>query len=146
VLNEAELSQRAAEDMLPLRNAFAVLFFVSVGMLFDPQILVTQTWTILGVLALIIAGNGGAVLLLTTLMRIQPGQRLVLAAGLAQIGEFSFLISGFSLTLELMSEQTHMLIAAAALIAIALNPFIGHAAAFFASRNMAKAAESPDAA
>ena len=147
VLNEAELSQRAAEDMLPLRNAFAVLFFVSVGMLFDPQIVMTHSWAILGVLALIIAGNGGAVLMLTTLMRIPPGQRLVLAAGLAQIGEFSFLISGLSLTLGLMSEQTHMLIAAAALIAIALNPFIGHAVAFLASRGTMKAVEkSPDAA
>jgi CPA2 family monovalent cation:H+ antiporter-2 len=147
VLNEAELSQRAAEDMLPLRNAFSVLFFVSVGMLFDPQIVVTHGWVILGVLALIIAGNGGAVLLLTTLMRIPPGQRPVLAAGLAQIGEFSFLISGFSLTLGLMSEQTHMLIAAAALIAIALNPFIGHTVAFFANRSAMKAVEkSPDAA
>jgi len=84
---------------------------------------------------------------LTTMMRIPPGQRLVLAAGLAQIGEFSFLISGFSLTLGLMSEQTHMLIAAAALIAIALNPFIGHAVAFFADRGMMKAVEkSPDPA
>lgn len=147
VLNEAELSQRAAEDMLPLRNAFAVLFFVSVGMLFDPRIVVTHSWVILGVLALVIAGNGGAVLLLTTLMRIPPGQRPVLAAGLAQIGEFSFLISGFSLSLGLMSEQTHMLIAAAALIAIALNPFIGYAITFFAGRGTIKAVEkAPDAA
>jgi CPA2 family monovalent cation:H+ antiporter-2 len=147
VLNEAELSQRAAEDMLPLRNAFAVLFFVSAGMLFDPQIVVTHSWVILGVLALIIAGNGGAVLLLTTLMRIPPAQRLALAPGLAQIGEFSFLISGLSLTLGLIKEQTHMLIAAAALIAIALNPFISHAAEFLANRGTAQAVEkAPDAA
>ena len=117
-------------------------------MLFDPQIVMTHSWVILGVLAVIIAGNGGApCLLLTTLSAFRCGQRLVLAAGLAQIGEFSFLISGFSLTLGLMSEQTHMLIAAAALIAIALNPFIGHAVAFFASRGVMKAVEkSPDAA
>ena len=146
VLNEAELSQRAAEDMLPLRNAFAVLFFVSVGMLFDPHILVTQTWAILGVLTLIIAGNGAAVLLLTTLMRIPPIQRPVLAAGFAQIGEFSFLISGSSLGLGLMSERAHMLIAAAALLAIALNPFIGFAVAFYAGRRMMKAPEGKPSA
>ena len=147
VLNEAELSQRAAEDMLPLRNAFAVLFFVSVGMLFDPRIVITHSWVILGVLGLIIAGNGGAVLLLTALTHIPLGQRLILAAGLGQIGEFSFLISGFSLTLGLMSERTHMLIAAAALIAIALNPFIGHAVAFIVSRTTMKAVEeTPDVA
>jgi CPA2 family monovalent cation:H+ antiporter-2 len=146
VLNEAELSQRAAEDMLPLRNAFAVLFFVSVGMLFDPMIMVTQTWVVLSVLALIIAGNGTVVLLLTTLTRLSLSQRLVLAAGLAQIGEFSFLISGFSLGLGLMSERTHMLIAAAALIAIAINPFIGHAVAYIANRGtMTSVEKDPDA-
>ena len=72
---------------------------------------------------------------------IPLGQRLVLAGGLAQIGKFSFLISGSSLAYGLMSEETHMLIAAAALIAIALNPFIGHAVAFFASRSTTQDAE-----
>lgn len=134
VLNEAELSQRAAEDMLPLRNAFAVLFFVSAGMLFDPRIVAAHGWVILGMLALIIAGNCGAVLLLTTIARMPPAQRLALAPGLAQIGEFSFLISGLSLTLGLMTDQTQMLIAAAALIAIAINPLIGHAVEFLANR------------
>ncbi len=146
VLNEAELSQRAAEDMLPLRNAFAVLFFVSAGMLFDPQIVLTHGWVIMGALAIIILGNGGAVLLVSTVMRIPPEQRLVLVPGLAQIGEFSFLVSGSSLALGLMTEQTHMLIAAAALIAIALNPLISHAAELLANRSIAVAEKSPDAA
>jgi monovalent cation:H+ antiporter-2, CPA2 family len=147
VLNEAELSQRAAEDMLPLRNAFAALFFVAVGMLFDTQILVGQGWALAGAVGLVIAGNGVAVLLLTTLMRMPLGQRLVLAAALAQIGEFSFLIGSFSLERGLMSEGTAMLITAAVLIAIVLNPFIGHVAAFFADRGAIKPVENvPDAA
>jgi CPA2 family monovalent cation:H+ antiporter-2 len=124
VLNEAELSHRAAEDLTPLRDAFAVLFFVSVGMLFDPRIIVTQTWTVLAVLAVVIAGNGGAVWLMTTLLKLPVAQKLVLASGLAQIGEFSFLISGFGLSLGLISEQTHVLITAGALLAITLNPVV----------------------
>ena len=142
VLNEAELSQRAAEDMLPFRNAFAVLFFVSAGMLFDPRVVTAHGWMILGMLAIIIGGNCGAALLLTTAARMPPSQRLALAPGLGQIGEFSFLISGVSLTLGLMTAQTQMLIAAAALIAIAINPLIGYAVEFLASRVAAQAVEN----
>lgn len=149
VLNEAELSQRAAEDMLPLRNAFSVLFFVSAGMLFDPNIVMTHGWVILGVMAIIILGNGGAVLLLTTAARVPPEQRQVLAPGLAQAGEFSFLISGLGMSLGLVSEEAQMLIAAAALIAIALNPLLHYATDFVMSSSVgaAPAAEkTPDAA
>jgi CPA2 family monovalent cation:H+ antiporter-2 len=149
VLNEAELSQRAAEDILPLRNAFSVLFFVSAGMLFDPHILVTHGWVILGVLSVIILANGGAVLLLTTVARVPPEHRQVLAPGLAQIGEFSFLISGLAMSLGLMSEETQMLIAAAALISITLNPLLHYAADFIMSSNGSTAADpekTPDAA
>jgi K+:H+ antiporter len=128
VLNEAELSHRAAEDLTPLRDAFAVLFFVSVGMLFDPHVLLTETWTVAAVLAVIIAGNGAAAFLMTTLTKQPLAQRLVLASGLAQIGEFSFLIGGFGLSLDLISEQTYILITAGALIAIAANPILQKAA------------------
>lgn len=135
VLSEAELSHRAAEDMLPLRDAFAVLFFVSVGMLFDPQILFSQTWTVLLVLAVIIAGNGGAAFLMTSLMRLPLQQRLMLAGGLAQIGEFSFLTSSFGTQLDLISVETQALIAAGALLAIALNPIVRQAAQLLAARH-----------
>ncbi len=135
VLSEAELSHRAAEDMLPLRDAFAVLFFVSVGMLFDPQILFSKTWTVLLVLAVIIAGNGGATFLMTSLMRLPLQQRLMLAGGLAQIGEFSFLTSSFGTQLDLISVETQALIAAGALLAIALNPIVRQAAQLLAARH-----------
>jgi CPA2 family monovalent cation:H+ antiporter-2 len=124
VLNEAELSHRAAEDLTPLRDAFAVLFFVSVGMLFDPHILMTRTWAVLAVLGVVLIGNGGAAYLMATIMKVPLAHKLVLASGLAQIGEFSFLISGFGLSLGLVSDQTYILITAGALLAIALNPVL----------------------
>ncbi|MGF1623073.1 MAG: cation:proton antiporter [Rhodomicrobiaceae bacterium] len=124
VLNETDISHRAAEELLPLRDAFAVPFFVSVGMLFDPQILITQSWTIAAFMAVIIFGNGVVAFLMTSLLRVPLEQRSVLAGGLAQIGEFSFLICGTALALELISDQIHALIAACALLTIALNPLV----------------------
>jgi predicted Kef-type K+ transport protein len=101
-----------------------VLFFVSVGMLFDPQILITQSWTIAAIMAVIIFGNGAAAFVMTSLLRVPLEQRGVLAGGLAQIGEFSFLICGTALALELISDKTHALIVVAALLAIATNPLV----------------------
>jgi monovalent cation:H+ antiporter-2, CPA2 family len=124
VLHEADLSHRAAEDMLPLRDAFAVLFFVSVGMLFDPAIFTTHGWTICAVLGVIIFGNGGISFLVATAMRLPLRQRVIVAAGVAQIGEFSFLLCGFSLSLGLISADTQAAILASALIAIAINPLV----------------------
>ncbi len=123
-LNEADISHRAAEDLLPLRDAFAVPFFISVGMLLEPQILLTQSWTIAAILAVIIFGNGVAAFLMTSLLRVPLEQRGVLAGGLAQIGEFSFLICGAALALELISDNTHALMAAGALLTIAINPLV----------------------
>jgi CPA2 family monovalent cation:H+ antiporter-2 len=124
VLNEADISHRAAEDLLPLRDAFAVLFFVSVGMLFDPQILITQSWTIAAFMAVITFGNGVVAFLMASLLHVPLEQRGVLAGGLAQFGEFSFLICGTALALELISDKTHALIAACTLLSIALNPLV----------------------
>ncbi|WP_088345784.1 MULTISPECIES: cation:proton antiporter [Rhodomicrobium] len=146
VLSEAELSHRAAEDMLPLRDAFAVLFFVSVGMLFDPHVLITQKWTILAVLAVIMAGNAGAAFLMTSLVRMPLAEKLLLAGGLAQIGEFSFLISGFGMNVDLMSEESHGLIAAGALLAIALNPLLRLAMRLLARHHAGAAVEDVPAA
>jgi CPA2 family monovalent cation:H+ antiporter-2 len=145
VLNEAAISHRAAEDLIPLRDAFAVLFFVSVGMLFDPQILVTQRWALLAVVAVIILGNGGAALLMTTALRVPAAQRAILAGGLAQIGEFSFLISGTALSLDLISQNAFALVSAGAVLAIALNPFIRDVGRLLTQRNEG-AAEEADAA
>jgi CPA2 family monovalent cation:H+ antiporter-2 len=141
VLNEADLSHRAAEDLIPLRDAFAVLFFVSVGMLFDPRTLTSEGWTVLGLVAIVILGNGAATYVMATALRVPPDQSLLLAAGLAQIGEFSFLISNTGLTLDLVSERTHGLIAASALLAIAVNPLIRQTLRLFLSRVGSEPAE-----
>jgi CPA2 family monovalent cation:H+ antiporter-2 len=124
VLNEADLSRRASEDMLPLRDAFAVLFFVSVGMLFDPAIFLTHFWAICAMLAVIVAGNAAVSFAIAVALGLPLRQRLIVAAGLAQIGEFSFLVTGLSLGLGLISPATQALILAGALIAIAINPLL----------------------
>ena len=124
VLHEADQSHRATEDMLPLRDAFAVLFFVSVGMLFDPNTFARHGLTILAVVAVIILGNGLVSFLVASALRLPVRQRLILAAGISQIGEFSFLLAGFSLGLGLISAGTQSLILAGALIAITINPLL----------------------
>ncbi len=134
VLNEADLSHQASENMLPLRDAFAVLFFVSVGMLFDPTVFVTHGQAICAVLAVIIFGNGLVSFLVTGALHLPLRQRLVVTAGMAQIGEFSFLLAGFSVPLGLMSKATQSLILASAFIAIALNPLVFRVCAVIARR------------
>jgi K+:H+ antiporter len=124
VLHEADPSHRATDDMLPLRDAFGVLFFVSVGMLFDPAVFVTQGWTIGAVLAVIVLGNAMVSFTVASALRLPMRQRLIVAAGMAQIGEFSFLLCGFSVGRGLISSETQALILAGALIAIAVNPLV----------------------
>jgi monovalent cation:H+ antiporter-2, CPA2 family len=134
VLNEADLSHRAMEDMLPLRDAFAVLFFVSMGILFDPMIFATNLWAVLAVLAAIILANGLAAFLALQALGVPLHQRLVVAAGLTQVGEFSFLLTGFGLALGLVSHQAQALLLGGALISIALNPFLFRGAVTIARR------------
>jgi len=124
VLNSSPLGHNAAERSLPLRDAFAVLFFVSVGMLFDPTILVRQPLAVLGVLGIVIVGKSLAALVITTMFRLKRGTGLTVAAALAQIGEFSFILAALSVQLGGMSRETHDLILAAALLSISLNPFV----------------------
>ncbi|HEY8617454.1 cation:proton antiporter [Phenylobacterium sp.] len=124
VLNGTPLGHNAAERSLPLRDAFAVLFFVSVGMLFDPRVLVEQPGPVLAVLAIIIVGKSAAALAITTAFRLERRASLTIAASLAQIGEFSFILAGVGLKLKILSGQTHDLILAAALLSIVLNPFV----------------------
>jgi CPA2 family monovalent cation:H+ antiporter-2 len=124
VLNSSPLGHNAAERSLPLRDAFAVLFFVSVGMLFDPTILLREPLAVLGVLAIVIVGKSLAALAITTAFKLDKATSLTVAAALAQIGEFSFILAALSVQLGGMRQETHDLILAAALLSISLNPFV----------------------
>ncbi|HEY0157074.1 MAG TPA: YbaL family putative K(+) efflux transporter [Thermoanaerobaculia bacterium] len=124
MMRESELSHRAADESLPLRDAFSVLFFVSVGMLFDPQVLVREPLAVLAVTAIIIVGKTIAAVTLVLLLRYPLNTALTVGASLAQIGEFSFILAGLGVELRLLSEQGQSLILAGALISIALNPAV----------------------
>jgi CPA2 family monovalent cation:H+ antiporter-2 len=124
VMSESNLSHRAAADSLPLQNAFSVLFFVSVGMLFDPSILVREPLAVAAALALIIFGKGIISFLLVLLLRYPIGMGLMVAAGLAQIGEFSFILAGLGISLGLLPQEGQDLILAAAILSITLNPLV----------------------
>jgi CPA2 family monovalent cation:H+ antiporter-2 len=124
VLNGTPLGHNAAERSLPLRDAFAVLFFVSVGMLFDPTILIEQPVAVLIALGIVIVGKTLAALAITTAFRLDRATSLTVGASLAQIGEFSFILAALGVSLGAMSQTTHDLILAAALLSISLNPFV----------------------
>ncbi len=124
IVNGSDHSHRAASETQPLQDAFAVLFFVSVGMLFDPAILIHQPLQVLAVLAVVIIGKSAAALLIVLLLRHSLATALTVAASLAQIGEFSFILAGLGLTLGLLPDAGQHLILAAALISITLNPLI----------------------
>jgi len=124
VMRESEFSHRAAKESLPLRDAFSVLFFVSVGMLFDPAILIQEPLHVLGVVAIIILGKSLAALVLVIAFRYPLNTALTVAASLAQIGEFSFILAGLGLSLGLLPTEGMSLVLAGALISIALNPFL----------------------
>jgi monovalent cation:H+ antiporter-2, CPA2 family len=122
VLAESELCHRAAEESLPLRDAFAVLFFVSVGMLFDPTIMVREPGLLIATLLIILFGKSAAALLIVLAFRHPLSTALTIAASLAQIGEFSFILAGLGVTLGLLPEQGRDLVLAAAILSILLNP------------------------
>jgi CPA2 family monovalent cation:H+ antiporter-2 len=123
-LNGTKFSHKVAEDSLPLRDTFAVLFFVAVGMLFDPGVLLRQPWMVVTIVSVVIFGKAGLAYLLMRAMKQPPHASVVLALGLAQVGEFSFVLAGLGLQLDVMSRETYNLILAAALISIAVNPFL----------------------
>lgn len=122
VMRESKFSHRAAEESLPLRDAFAVLFFVSVGMLFDPTVLIEEPLRVLGVVAIIIVGKSMAAMLLVLMLRYPLNTAMTVAASLGQIGEFSFILAGLGLSLGLMPAEGMSLVLAGALISIAFNP------------------------
>ena len=124
LLNESEFSHKAAQDSLPMRDAFAVLFFVSVGMLFDPAILLDHPWLVVATLLIIVLGNASVAFAFVRLMKLPMGTALTISVSLSQIGEFSFILAGLGLTLEILPQEGHDLILAGALLSIIVNPFL----------------------
>jgi CPA2 family monovalent cation:H+ antiporter-2 len=124
VLNGTPLGHNAAERSLPLRDAFAVLFFVSVGMLFDPMIIVERPLSVIGVLGIVLVGKTLAALAITKLFGLDRATGLTVGASLAQVGEFSFILAALGVSLGALRQETHDLILAAALLSISLNPFV----------------------
>jgi len=124
VLRESEFSQRAAEQTLPLQDAFAVLFFVSVGMLFDPRVLIDEPLRVLATVAVIVVGKSIAAVVLVLALRYPAKTALTVSASLAQVGEFSFILAGLGMQLGLLPKEGQSLILAGALISMALNPFV----------------------
>lgn len=124
VLSESDIGSRAAEKSLPLRDAFAVLFFVSVGMLFDPLTILRSPAMVLSTLLIIVLAKAAAALFITNLFKQKEETGYTVAFGLAQIGEFSFILAGMALGKGMITDETYNLILAGALISIALNPFL----------------------
>jgi CPA2 family monovalent cation:H+ antiporter-2 len=149
VMRESPLSYRAAEESLPLRDAFSVLFFVSVGMLFEPEVLIREPLHVLIVLAIIIFGKSLAAFVIVLLFRYPLNTAFTVSASLAQIGEFSFILANFGVSLGILPAEGQSLILAGAIISIAVNPLlfkaIEPAQAWIRSRSkLAQALERPD--
>ncbi|KQR13337.1 YbaL family putative K(+) efflux transporter [Xanthomonas nasturtii] len=124
LLKESELSHKAASDSLPLRDAFAVLFFVSVGMLFDPMILIAHPWQVLATFLTITVGKSLAAFVIVRAFGHPTGTALTISTSLAQIGEFSFILAGLGVQLAILPETGRDLILAGALLSIVANPFL----------------------
>jgi CPA2 family monovalent cation:H+ antiporter-2 len=122
ILSESDLSHQAAANSLPLQDAFAVLFFVSVGMLFDPSIIIREPLAVLAVVGVIMVGKSSAAFLIVIAFRYPVVTALTVSASLAQIGEFSFILAGLGMTLGLLPVEGYDLILAGALLSITLNP------------------------
>lgn len=124
MMRESEFSRRAADETLPLRDAFSVLFFISVGMLFDPSILLNEPLHVIEVAAIVVVGKTVAAIALVLAFRYPLNTALTVGAGLAQIGEFSFILAGLGRDLGLLSAEGQSLIMAVALISIAMNTLL----------------------
>lgn len=131
MMRESEFSHRAASESLPLRDAFAVLFFVSVGMLFDPSVVWTEPMKLLTVVAIIMVGKTIAAIILVLLFRYPLSTALIVGVSLAQIGEFSFILAGLGVTLGLLSAKGQSLILAGAFVSIAANSALFSVVEFF---------------
>ena len=134
IVGESGHGERAANELRPLQDVFNALFFVAIGMLFDPAILVREPFAELAVVGVIVVGKSAATFLIVLLLRYPIGTALVIAAGLAQIGEFSFILAELGIDLNLLPGHAQSLIVAGALISIALNSFLLRAARAIQSR------------
>lgn len=124
IMGESDLSHRAAQEALPMRDAFAVLFFISVGMLFDPAFVLEYPLELLAVLLIVLVAKPLAAFGVVMILRQPPRTGLVVAAGLAQVGEFSFILAELGDSLDLLPREGHSLILAAAIVSITLNPLM----------------------
>jgi len=143
ILSESPLSQRAAEESLPLRDAFAVLFFVSVGMVFDPLTLVHDPLALAMTLTVVIVGSAGSALLLVRLFGQPWPTAILIGAGLAQIGEFSFILADLGIGLKLMPDRARDLILGTSILTILINPFLLRLADRFRPTPQAAPRETP---
>jgi CPA2 family monovalent cation:H+ antiporter-2 len=124
ILSESQLSARAAEESLPLRDAFAVLFFVSIGMLFNPTVVVTDPGALAATVLVVLVGNAAVAFVLTRLLGYSLETALLIAVGLAQIGEFSFILADLGIRLGLLTTHARDLILGASILSILANPFL----------------------
>ena len=124
IMAESELSQQAANETLPLRDAFAVLFFVSIGMLFDPSVLLRQPLAVAATVAIIVVGKSLAALVIVLAFKRPKSVALTISASLAQIGEFSFILAGLGVSLKLLPPEGRDLVLAGAILSILLNPLL----------------------
>ncbi|OZI23924.1 potassium transporter Kef [Bordetella genomosp. 9] len=127
VMAESEFSQRAADESLPLRDAFSVLFFVSVGMLFDPMVLIRDPWGVLGTFLIIVVGKSIASYVIVRAFRHPKLTALTISASLAQIGEFSFILAGLGVSQEILPKAGQDLVLAGAILSILANPLLFNA-------------------
>jgi monovalent cation:H+ antiporter-2, CPA2 family len=141
ILSESQLSQRAASETLPLRDAFAVLFFVSVGMLVDPLIVVRDLWAVIAVLLIIVIGKSAAAYFIVRLFGHPRMTALTISASLAQIGEFSFILAGLGVGLALLPERGRDLVLAGAILSILLNPVLFAALDWWTARTQKRSAD-----
>ncbi|KAF1051562.1 MAG: putative cation/proton antiporter YbaL [Stenotrophomonas maltophilia] len=145
ILNESELSHEAAENSLPLRDAFAVLFFVSVGMLFNPAILIQEPLPVLATFLVIVLGKSVAAYVIVRLFGHPNSTALTIAASLAQIGEFSFILVGLGISLNLLPDQGRDLVLAGAILSILVNPLLFIAIDRLQARRETQAESTPSA-
>jgi CPA2 family monovalent cation:H+ antiporter-2 len=124
VVSESDMSHQAAQDALPMRDAFSVLFFVSVGMLLDPTVLLQHPLAIVAIVIVVVVIKSFAAFAIVALVGYPPRVGLTVSAGLAQIGEFSFILATAALALDLLPEDGVQLIVAGSLLSITLNPFV----------------------
>ncbi len=124
VISESDLSHQAGAEMVPMQEVFTVLFFVSVGMLFDPRVLMTHPIEIIIALSIVLVGKSLAAMGIVLLFRYPVATSLTIAASLAQIGEFSFILMNLGISLELVNQQALSIVLAVAVISIAVNPLI----------------------